>query len=346
MAALEPVKEPFPIYAVNGRYILFDVNGTRSVHDPFLSSASPVVYIANTQDRLFSFQTKLIVRVPFLRCIVVSHVRATHHMCGCLSGTLPQIPQQNVFLGLPLELMTEDAALLVEKGAGFIVGDKDAHHRGLKGMAEEKKKKYLAEREEACMAEALAHQKVTEERRAAYLRDRAPKKVGEESAQEEDITGESEFPFAPAAAETRPEAPATSKALSLTPQSLLFYPIATITPKTFHSLPSSIKTPAHLIPRPDPSSYSIYKHLHSAGYFLSPGLRFGCQFMAYPGDPLRFHSHFITRGLGWDEEIDLIDIVGGGRLGTGVKKAWTFGGKPSDAKDIDTRVFCVEWGGF
>ena len=68
--------------------------------------------------------------------------------------------------------------------------------------------------------------------------------------------------------------------------------------------------------------------------------------MAYPGDPLRFHSHFITRGLGWDEEIDLIDIVGGGRLGTGVKKAWMFGGQPDRGDTAETRVFCVEWGGF
>lgn len=37
-------------------------------------------------------------------------------MCGCLIGTLPQVPQQNVFLGLPLELMIEEAALLLEKG--------------------------------------------------------------------------------------------------------------------------------------------------------------------------------------------------------------------------------------
>ncbi len=76
--------------------------------------------------------------------------------------------------------------------------------------------------------------------------------------------------------------------------------------------------------------------------------------MAYPGDPLRFHSHFVAQGLGWDEEIPIIDIVGGGRLGTGVKKAWVFGGKTEESGEgkkekeqgDGVRVFCVEWGGF
>lgn len=131
--------------------------------------------------------------------------------------------------------------------------------------------------------------------------------------------------------------------MALTPQSLLFFATTTTSSPPYH-----LPTPSTIVLRPNPSSYPLYKHLHAAGYFLSPGLRFGCQFMAYPGDPLRFHSHFITRGLGWDEEVDLIDIVGGGRLGTGVKKAWMFGGAPEakDGEEAETRVFCVEWGGF
>jgi hypothetical protein len=39
-----------------------------------------------------------------------------HHICGVLSGTLPQVTQQNVFLGLPLVLMPEEVVLLVRNG--------------------------------------------------------------------------------------------------------------------------------------------------------------------------------------------------------------------------------------
>ena len=73
----------------------------------------------------------------------------------------------------------------------------------------------------------------------------------------------------------------------------------------------------------------------------------------------------------WDKEIDLRDLVGGGRLGTGVKKGWMIGGpvqesgegsggreergeggggrikgkeKKEDGVD-EVRTFCIEWGG-
>lgn len=82
---------------------------------------------------------------------------------------------------------------------------------------------------------------------------------------------------------------------------------------------------------------------------MTPGLRFGCDYTVYPGDPLRFHSHFVATGYEWDEEIRLLDIVGGGRLGTGVKKGFLIGGenpeRKSTGEDDRVRTFCIEWGG-
>ena len=78
---------------------------------------------------------------------------------------------------------------------------------------------------------------------------------------------------------------------------------------------------------------------------MGPGLRFGCQYVAYPGDPLRYHSHFLVTGHGWDDEIELLDIVGGGRLGTGVKKGYMIGGASPKDKDANetVRAFSFEW---
>jgi tRNA-splicing endonuclease subunit Sen34 len=53
----------------------------------------------------------------------------------------------------------------------------------------------------------------------------------------------------------------------------------------------------------------------------------------------------------WDEEIDLMDIIVGGRLGTGVKKGFLLGG--AEEKDGDSinetrsnvRTFSIEWAG-
>lgn len=261
-------------------------------------------------------------------------------MCGCLTGTLPQFPQQNVFLGLPLELMPEEAALLVEIGAAYIADDVRAHREGLAGLLEQDKNQYLKERQEACLAEALAHQKSAQDKKAKYVGDVKQQQQRQRKEPAASPTEKKPTPAPTPTSTTAPTATATTTTRNTTPQ-LTFYPTSTVSASAYHR-----PMPSLLLPRPNPSSYALYKHLHTAGYFLSPGLRFGCQFMAYPGDPLRFHSHFITRGLGWDEEIDLIDIVGGGRLGTGVKKAWMFGGKPDGEDAAETRVFCVEWGGF
>lgn len=36
--------------------------------------------------------------------------------------------------------------------------------------------------------------------------------------------------------------------------------------------------------------------------------------------------------MDWEEEFDLLDLVGGGRLGTGVKKGWLVGGLEGDGR--------------
>ena len=51
----------------------------------------------------------------------VATLRSAHRICGVLSGTLPNLTQQNVFLGLPLVLMPEEFVLLVEKRASSLV---------------------------------------------------------------------------------------------------------------------------------------------------------------------------------------------------------------------------------
>ncbi len=124
-----------------------------------------------------------------------------------------------------------------------------------------------------------------------------------------------------------------------------------------------------------PAPYPLYAHLHGRGYYLMPGLRFGCDYNVYPGDPLRFHSHFQASCLGWDQEVAVLDLVAGGRLGTGVKKGFLVGGAvvrpPGEEEEYDdddddddgngvdgggpgrrrrqerqhVRAFCIEWAG-
>ncbi|EGN95466.1 hypothetical protein SERLA73DRAFT_186486, partial [Serpula lacrymans var. lacrymans S7.3] len=58
----------------------------------------------------------------------IATLRSKHHICGILAGTLPHLSQQNVFLGVPLLLMPEEVAFLVESELAVLVDDSVAHH--------------------------------------------------------------------------------------------------------------------------------------------------------------------------------------------------------------------------
>src|SRR4051812_42028887 len=73
----------------------------------------------------------------------ITYIRREYNICGVLIGSIPQIPQQNVFLGVPLELMPEEAKLLVEKDISFIVDDRQLHLQKLNQLDKFEKMRYL-----------------------------------------------------------------------------------------------------------------------------------------------------------------------------------------------------------
>jgi tRNA-splicing endonuclease subunit Sen34 len=304
------VTEPIPISLVAGRYLLFDIN-------------------------------------------VVTYLRRTHNICGVLIGSIPQIPQQNVFLGLPVELLPEEAKLLVEKEVGYIVDDASWHTHKFSTLGGEDKRKYLETlRSEAHKARRLAEersQKSTQRALAKQALLKAPKESSLPSApdlSDTDVTTGSDQQSSETSlfdsVKSASRSPSTSASITSTPY--------TITPTTSYSS-LSVSLPQNPSQQPDPlvpASYPLFAHLHALDYFITPGLRFGCDYTVYPGDPLRFHSHFLAVGYDWEEEIPLIDLIGGGRLGTGVKKGFLIGGEDlasTKESHSNVRTFCIEWGG-
>lgn len=525
--APKELSEPFPISCVAGRYLLFDVD-------------------------------------------VISHVRRNHNICGVLVGTIPNLSQQNVFLGIPLELMPEEARVLVEGGHAHIVDDVETHRQGFQEMSRADRLKYLSEMDRQGTEAARENMAAQEKKKDAALMKKGLKSTVEpetapsvaDSTADSTATIESSttvpsiadstasdatvhvdrpgsagsglgfvmkgsgfleqqpsvntspavqaasapsvtslasessstvasdlgssfvdlgsimkgssFLNSPASsAKSEPAAAApVSRATSFSPQtsdlSSSFSDLGSImkgssflelgpaqvkvdkldvdqaapllvkekeaepaevkleeakleeamqeefkavtaddpeevdlrevTPPMVDEAPKpaedpqevdpstastslfdaepapsapsikntssksvfaqrqyitpTISTPPLPTPAQDPSrplpvvpkSYPLFRFLHSRGYFFMPGLRFGCNYSVYPGDPLRYHSHFLATGLGWDEKFDLLDIVGGGRLGTGTKKAYMVGGEdPKAPKDDNVRAFSVEW---
>ncbi len=309
------ITEPFPIFQLSNRYLLYDID-------------------------------------------TITYLRRTHLIGGVLIGSLPQLPQQNLFLGVPLQLLPEEARLLVERGIAYIVDDRKAHREGYRTLRDADRAAYRKSLREKGLEAARDAARKAEARKEAVLKRLGRKefKISRATSVERDETCEAERSEAERAdAEDgdsfqRDEKPQTPSGTESIPETKL--EPYTITPTT--SYPPLHTSPSNLIPPliPDvPPSYPLFAHLHDQGYFMSPGLRFGCQYMVYPGDPLRFHSHFLAVGVDWDEELDLMDIVGGGRLGTGVKKGFLMGGVekgmveegPEEKEKV--RTFCIEWGG-
>lgn len=261
--------------------------------------------------------TQYLIFCPSSAC----YLRHTHHILGVLTGTLPQIPQQNVFLGLPLQLQPEEVCLLVSKGVGYIIDDEARHNELYASMSTAEKTSYQEGLQKEGLSLALSN--AAEKSKKA---ERALQKAGR--------GGHEDHPTS--------SSPSSSSSFRLEPYIL--------TPTTTRiTLPPPHKT--RTIQPPTTPSYPLFAYLHSLQYYLSPGLRFGCHFLVYPGDPLRYHSHFLASALRWEEEVPALDIVGGGRLGTGVKKGWMIGGKKEEdgkeeeGEEGNVRVFCVEWAG-
>lgn len=292
----------------------------------------------------------------------ITWLRQAHNILGVLIGTLPQIPQQNVFLGLPLELQPEEARLLVEKGVTYTIDDRDWHTRDLPSKTDGQVKAIQEDVGRAGLEVAKEYERRKQSRTQEMLdkmTDRKDVAIDPSSSgaptigKENESMEESLF----AVSTTTPTPP-----ISISDSELKSW---AITPTTsYPPLSEPQESALAELPNADHASYALFKHLHSRGYFMAPGIRFGCQFSVYPGDPLRFHSHFLSMSYDWDEDIDLLDLVGGGRLGTGVKKGWLIGGVEEKEEDgngtnaieseVETgnskkkakvRTFCIEWGG-
>ncbi|KAF7869706.1 hypothetical protein EAF04_004490 [Stromatinia cepivora] len=278
---------------------------------------------------------------------VVTHLRRTYHICGVLTGTIPQIPQQNLFLGLPVELLPEEAKVLVDKKIAYVVEDTPWHKQHFSSLEGPDRKKYLESlRTEALKAKRAADTEARKRTENALAKkalkggsESLPGTPRQSNQPKDSISNEPISLFddeRPASRASSAASPST-KAWGITPT------------VSYHSSSLSQNFPSSSDPSV-PSSYPLFAHLHSRDYFMTPGLRFGCDYTVYPGDPLRFHSHFTATGYGWNEEIRLLDIVGGGRLGTGVKKGFLIGGENLQKKSIEegndgVRTFCIEWGG-
>ncbi|GAA5881986.1 hypothetical protein JCM3774_002563 [Rhodotorula dairenensis] len=334
----------------------------------------------------------------------VQYLRVQHHICGVLSGTLPQVTQQNVFLGLPLVLMPEEVVLLVRNGIAVLVDDRAAHlpptveqaaaYHASRAAAvrAQQEAHYANEQAKKREMEELHRDKIEKRRREkeAARRKRELDELERRRAAGEEVSTELEASsggqrtmeinvpaLAPGAANTGPPS-ANLGSTTPTNSSAVPVPASTSLTDTRPDL-SNVGYTIIIEPRSDsfpwydpdrPSvSYStleaaeaagvwsypqtilqesrcrVFEDLWRRGFYMGGGMRFGGDFLVYPGDPLRYHSHFTLTVLSTPTTTIMpLDLVAYGRLATAVKKAHLL--SSWDAKAEAAEYASLEWAAF
>ncbi|KAI9309582.1 tRNA intron endonuclease [Cunninghamella echinulata] len=115
----------------------------------------------------------------------------------------------------------------------------------------------------------------------------------------------------------------------------------------------------------------VYSYLWHKGYYITCGAKFGGDYLIYPGDPMKFHGHFIVSVQERKSLWQLQDLIVMGRLAKNTKKTFVLaspsittssafsmdhdknnvkdGGNLDENNDInDNQVECfsIVWAGF
>lgn len=298
----------------------------------------PLVRISKVADRYLVFDAEH-----------VSALRRVHGISSMLAGSTPQNPTQNVFLSLPLELLPEEAASLVEKKAAVLVDEAAFHIDVLRSSDPKAREAYLASIDET---RQLARRHIIEEltarkanSRAQELKSREKKNKKKQAKDQTGAPAPDATPSLFAGDDAQAKSVASKAAAPVDPvEAAAARPMA-VTPTTSAGLVAPGGDEGHLAEAP--AIGPLQRHLVSNGYFITPGLRFGAKYSVYPGDSLRYHAHFLATDYEWDEGISMLDIVGSGRLGTSVKKSFLMGGAPEatpgEESEDRVRAFSLEW---
>jgi len=301
----------------------------------------------------------------------IAALRSLHHICGILTGTLPHVSQQNVFLGVPLILMPEEVVLLVDKGFAILVDDQNAHHDPSTAELEkwdsqrlQSVQEHLALAEEhardlhpdrAMSEKAILKRKEREERKARSRTD--PDQPSQTPLLSEPIPdpANSRPESSRATAINQSDVTAVTRNPAISPAYTVQVPGAS--PSTFEWYAPTDHSFTTLATARDAGIWdypqtpferarcAVFRDLWEQGYFMGSGIKFGGEYLVYPGDPLRYHSHFVASVIeSPTTPLRPMEIVAHGRLGTGTKKAHLICEWDED-KNVVT-YYSVEWAGF
>ncbi|KAK2846451.1 hypothetical protein Q5P01_009450 [Channa striata] len=215
-------------------------------------------------------------------------------LVGALLGSLPRSPRQNGRLGRPLLLLPEEERLLRERRGAAASPAANQDGGGVEQYEEVQQRCY---EEQSILA--------LEDRKSALLQAMTSSGAEPDEALQgrlEALDRNFTFPWSALAVQL-----STARAgLTHCPEARAFlqadWPI-----REQDRLQCAVR-------------YQVFRDLRGRGFYLTSAGKFGGDFLVYPGDPLRFHAHFIAICLSLDESICLPDVLAVARLGSNVKK--------------------------
>lgn len=245
--------------------------------------------------------TPLLWRVEDLRSV------RRRGLVGALLGSLPRSPRQNCRMGRPLLLLPEEERLLEESRTAALalpVHSKDLAQLELQVRQHQEEQQRSFEEQSVL---ALEDRKLSLLRAMTSSDTGSPPGAGatDESLQRrlEDLDRSFVFPQS-----------ALGVQLSTARAGLSYCPEA----RAFLQAEQPIRGGQHKPSRD--TKYQVFRDLRGRGFYLTSAGKFGGDFLVYPGDPLRFHAHFIAVCLAEDEAICMLDVLAVARLGSNVKK--------------------------
>ncbi|XP_072551367.1 tRNA-splicing endonuclease subunit Sen34 [Salminus brasiliensis] len=233
----------------------------------------------------------------------IQRAREEDGVVGVLVGSLARQPRQNVRLGRPLEVLQEEASLLLLQGGRAAAErhhkeDEESHLKAVEAYHSRLEHSY----EEQCVL-ALEDKKAVLQR---VMNEKQKDPSGNEGTERA----------------VRERLSALEKGFSF-PRSAMAVQLCTAR-ASFSHCPEERGFLAADWPMPrderSETRFRVYKDLRGKGFYLTAAGKFGGDYLVYPGDPLRFHAHFIALCLSMDERLPLCDILAAARLGSNVKK--------------------------
>ncbi|KAJ6455736.1 hypothetical protein C8R45DRAFT_881209 [Mycena sanguinolenta] len=278
----------------------------------------------------------------------IATIRTKHRLCGVFTGTLPHMSQQNLFLGVPMVLLPEEVVLLVENELAVLVDDPNAHIQP--SVAElqrwSAKEKELAQLRLAQLTTAIANlpavmsEEAIQKRKERELKRQAAAAKAAEAAAEGSIFSPPENAPAPPPA---PE-PQYTVVIPASSSSFEWYNDSACMYSTIQSAKEAgiWEYPSNLHER---AKCGVFRGLWEQGMYMGGGIKFGGDYLVYPGDPLRYHAHFSATVLESPTfSLTPMEIVAHGRLGTVTKKSHLLCGWDDEKKEVS--YLSIEWAGF